>query len=183
MLTIARGGSVKPGCPRSLYVVPERRAPRAPHVPAGRALHLVDLENLMRGPHQSRGVLGFASSLYRAAAPVCSGDHVVVAVNPALALEAGLEWPGARLLSAPGPDGADRALLRQVENADWVASRFDRVVIGSGDGIFVRAVEALRVRGVAVGVVAPEHGASARLMSAPNFLRIVPDVLEMRGVA
>ena len=32
-----------------LYAVPERRIGREAYVPAGRTLHLVDLENLMNG--------------------------------------------------------------------------------------------------------------------------------------
>lgn len=61
--------------------------------------------------------------------------------------------PGVRLMAREGPDGADLALLDEVRDYKWVAERFHRIVIGSGDGIFAELAAALTGLGVHVGVV------------------------------
>jgi hypothetical protein len=158
-----------------LYVVLHRRVKRAEYVPVGRSLHVVDLENLMGGPYQGRHILQLASDYYRDAAGVRAGDHVLVATNPRLALEAALSWPQAQLLVGKGVNGADMVLIERIRDVDWIASRFDRVVIGSGDGIFMSSVIALKTQGIAVGVVASEHSVSRELRRSSTFLRLIPD--------
>jgi len=169
------------GRARSLYLVPERRVERERHIPAGRSLHLVDLENLIGGPCRGRGSLAEGMASYCAAAPVQLGDHVVVAVNPGLALDAGLVWRTARLLSRSGPDGADQALLEQISDRSWIAARYDRIIIGSGDGIFASAAADLRALGIAVGVIAPANALSRQLRRVASFIRYVstPDFLHI----
>jgi hypothetical protein len=168
---------------RSLYLVPDRRVPRARHVSVGRALHLVDLENLMCGPLQPAIALRYAAARYEQVAVVRPDDHVVVAVNPALALDAGRAWPTARLLVGRGPDGADRELLATLADTPWVAARYDRVVIGSGDGIFASALESLRALGIATGVVAPELGLSRDLRRRATFVRLITGLATELNVA
>ena len=98
--------------------------------------------------------IAFVFDAYRSAARYESGDHAVVATGcesrHALAVELG--WPTARHCRRRGRDGADLALL---EEAGWAASslRYDRVVLGSGDGIFLRAFDQLQAAAVAVDVV------------------------------
>lgn len=171
----SRSPAVVPARGRNLYLVPERRVARAAHVPPGRTLHLVDAENLMGGPFAGVAALKEASHLYRLVAPVQVSDHVVVASNPRLACGVGLEWTGCRLVMGHGPDGADLALLRAVRDPRWVAERFDRIVIGSGDGVFVESVRTLRSLGVAVGVVAIDGGLSRDLDASATFVRLLPD--------
>src|SRR5687767_1286085 len=105
------------------------------HLPVGRTLHLLDLENLAGSPAPGRARLDLVAAAYRATMPVRDNDHVAVASDVRTALEAGLAWPGARLLAGRGPDGADRALLGATDPA-WAATHYDRVVIGSGDHAF-----------------------------------------------
>lgn len=159
---------------RHLYLVPDRKIQRAKYVPAGRALHLIDLENLMGGPFGGRNILRATSDAFRETAQLKPGDHVIVGVNPALALEAGLAWPQALLVRGAGPDGADLALLDQVADVARVGERFDRVVIGSGDGIFSSTAAALQDLGVSVGVVSREDGCSYRLARSVSCLRFLP---------
>lgn len=168
---------------RNLYLVPERRVARASHVPPGRTLHLIDVENLMGGPLAGVGALKQASELYRIAAPVRASDHVIVASNPRLACDAGVEWQAGRLVTGHGPNGADRALLRAVRDLGWVAERYDRIVIGSGDGVFVGTVRALKEYGVAVGVVAIDGCLSKDLDTAATFVRLLPDPSGLKVVA
>ena len=169
--------------PQSLYVVPERRVVRRRHLPAGRTLHLVDVENLMGGPTGGLLPLEDALAQYRSVAPVTSGDHIVIAANPALAWKAGMAWPTARLLAASGPDGADRALLAEVADTRVIAERFDRVIVGSGDGIFATDAESLRALGIAVGVVAPITGLSRHLYQRASFVRFLAPCPALRVIA
>ncbi len=168
---------------RSLYLVPARRTPKAAYVPAGRTLHLVDLENLMGGPKHDVELINEAVLRYRAAAHVETSDHVVMAVNPALALAAGLAWPSARLIPGRGVDGADLALLSQVIDRHWIASRYDRVVIGSGDGIFAPVIADFRALGIATGVVTQQCRLSRHLRRIASFICFIESTDELQSVA
>ncbi|MHB8465601.1 MAG: hypothetical protein ACYDD7_12315, partial [Acidimicrobiales bacterium] len=81
---------------------PHRRRRRAGRgFPPGRTLHLVDLNNLLGvgggarwvEPRHVVGVL----DCYRAAACVRSGDHTIIRATSALAVQAKVAWPGARV--------------------------------------------------------------------------------------
>ena len=98
---------------------------------------------------------------------------MVVACNHGALLNTGCAWCGARLLARSGKDGADHVLLDVLETEDVVA-RYDGVVLGSGDKIFVDAVVALRGDGLEVTVVAPPESLSRRLAMVAS--RIVPFV-------
>lgn len=161
---------------RNLYAVPERRVPRAAFVPAGRSLHLVDVENLMAGPELGDTVLREALVGYRTSAPVSDGDHVIIGANPQLGLAAKTAWPGARLVVRGGPDGADIALLEAVRDVDFIAARYDQIVVGSGDGVFEVVVREFRSRGLAVGVVSLRRGLSYALGTSASFVRLMPEI-------
>lgn len=160
---------------RGIYVVPERRTPLASHVPADRTLHLIDLENLAGGEFNDAGALRRTWASYQEVVPIRSGDHVILASNPAIGLEAGLLYPQGLLKVRHGPDGADLALLDEVRDRGWIASRFHRVVIGSGDGIFLGLLNDLRRHGVATGVVSLGNGLSWQLSNAAHFVRLLHD--------
>jgi hypothetical protein len=168
---------------RSLYLVPDRRIPRAKHLPAGRSLHLVDIENLVGGARAYRCSVADALEQYRTLAGFQEGDHVVIAACSGLAFRAGCLWAGARILVAHGPDGADLALLDEIITPESIAARFDRVVIGSGDGIFVESISALRRLGISVGVVAPIGGLSAHSYRAASFVRVMLPELSRQEAA
>ena len=161
---------------RHLYLVPERRVPREKYVPAGRALHLVDIENLMGGPEAGVVALHRAVSDYRDAVPITDGDHVVIGANPQLGVVAKACWQSARLVVGGGPDGADTALLGTVKDTDWVAARYDLIVVGSGDGIFEVVARKFRLCGLAVGVASRRGSLSCVLGATASFVRILPDV-------
>ena len=168
---------------RHLYSVPRRKIRRGPWVPAGRALHLIDIENLMGGPLQGLEALGAASDAYRELVGVGPQDHVVVACNQALALSAKFEWEKSRVLIGHGPDGADMALLRQLQSLEWVAARYDRVVVGSGDGIFAEVVGGLAEFGIPVGVASRPRALAFLLARAATFVIYLPETLFEGAVA
>jgi hypothetical protein len=161
---------------RTLYAVPERLFPRAAYVPAGRSLHLVDVENLMGGPELGDTVLRDSLAGYRASAPVFDGDHVIIGANPQLGLAAKTAWPGARLVVRGGPDGADIPLLEAVRDVAFIAARYDQIVVGSGDGAFEVVVREFRSRGLAVGVVSLRRGLSYALGTLASFVRLMPEI-------
>jgi hypothetical protein len=125
--------------------------------PAGRTLHVLDVENLAGGTEAARP-LAEVFAQYRATMAVTADDHVLLGTGPTMALEASLSWPGAMLRVGRGIDGADRALLAEADPT-FLAAHYDRVVIGSGDHAFAPLVSQLRALGVAVCVIA-RHGES-----------------------
>ena len=130
--------------------------------PKGRTLFLVDAENLVGSGRPSACALAAAASQLASAVPATLLDHVVVGVAHSCLIDAGVAWPGARLVVGSGPDGADHALLAQAE-PDQLAARYDRVVIASGDGIFSDIAASLGALGVEVVIASRAEACSARL--------------------
>ena len=119
----------------------------------GRTLHLVDLENLIGDPAAKGPIVGETYARYRSLAGWRRGDQSVVAANPSLLGElAFVVDPLVALRVARGEDGADLHLLAAAP-PEWVAKRFGRLVIGSGDHIFARRARTIRDLGVQVTVV------------------------------
>ena len=138
-------------------------------LPAGRTLHLVDLENLAGGSAASSADIEIALDGYDQLAPFRTEDHRVVACGKGLVFPAKDRWPGALVRRAGGIDGADRLLLDAADPSD-VADRFDRVVVGSGDHIFADLVLELDRRDVGVCVVSRPGALSARLRAAASVV-------------
>lgn len=134
-------------------------------LPDGRTLHLVDVENLMGGALNGFTSVGSALDDYESAAGLREGDHMVIAAHPAIAFLAKLSRPGRSIRPAHGKDGADFALLRDADVAD-LARRYDRVVVGSGDGIFAETVSRLVAAGVRVQVVSRPRSLAFQLRLA-----------------
>lgn len=131
-----------------------------------RTLHLLDLENLVGG-RVNRVTTTQAWRAYEIRVGIDRDDQVVVGAAGGPALDAFLAIPRTVQLLAPVPacDAVDQALL-----AAWpvneVASRYDRVVIGSGDHIFTSYAAQLRLRGVKVDVATGVGRCSAALYRA-----------------
>ena len=164
---------------------PRRLIPLAKHVPPGRTFHLVDIENLMGGPLAGEERLRWAVFDYQAAVSAGELDPVVVGSNPQIGdlvyvawqkcIDINDTWPVARLVVRKGPDGADEVLLEEVKNHGLILKRYDRILIGSGDGIFAPVAEAYRSYGLIVGVVSRKRSLSAALREAASFVRFIPD--------
>jgi hypothetical protein len=126
-----------------------------------RAVHLVDIENLVGGPRASAADVEHVLVRYLEVAGWRWGDIVSIAANPGLALEFAWNLPvEASVHTASGPDGADLALLAHAA-PEFVARRAGRLVIGSGDHAFIPRAIAARDRGVGVLVVARAGGVSS----------------------
>ncbi|ADG76389.1 conserved hypothetical protein [Cellulomonas flavigena DSM 20109] len=118
----------------------------APPARRGRALHLVDLQNLVGSGSPTLQEAKATWAAYRAL--VQPGDLAVVACShhaaPAVWFAVGTE---ARLLVRSGAGGADVALVDDVDLGHLVA-RFTWLVVASGDHAFVPLVETVRRAGV-----------------------------------
>ncbi len=143
-----------------------------------RALHLVDLENLARGPGQEGVAYRTAWDDYTFSAGLNEQDHVEIASCGLVMAEAAFSLPTRYPKHcANGADGAENLLLGIV-GPDFVARRYEWLVIGSGDHAFVPyALEVQRLGGKVRVVSARNsrssafagHGFAMRdLVSRPN---------------
>ncbi|MEY4396709.1 MAG: hypothetical protein RLZZ40_465 [Actinomycetota bacterium] len=125
---------------------------------ATRAIHLLDIENLMGTPYFTAEEVRHFKQLYMTSDFYEDGDQIVIATSNARGLvDAGAGWGDARYTFQHGADGADLALI-EILHSEHIADRFGRVVIASGDGIFADEVRALVAAHVDVHVVARATG-------------------------
>ena len=156
---------------------PKKRALR------GRRLVVVDIENMVGGSVMTPLQVAQVHSFLEAIGLLRGNDQAVVGASHIGLLSAGLGWKGARLLVRSGENGADLALL-EVLTGEFVESRFDEVILVSGDGIFADTVAALAAKGVAVTVVAREDSCSKRLrMAAGRTVYMSPSEVILEGAA
>jgi hypothetical protein len=141
---------------------------------AGRSLHVIDLENLASGLATESSFLD-ALGRYRRVALVGARDSVEIALDVNAWRRVAFSLPRSwRVRVGFGPDGADRALLDAVDFRVAV-ERFDRVVIGSGDGAFAPLVAGLVAAGRRVEVVSNRHALSRRLARAATAVFSMPE--------
>ena len=144
----------------------------ATDVPTGRALHLVDLENVLGDPWATGPAVVDAYEAVLDAGDHRTGDIVVVAVNPWMFDSlAYAPHTSCELLVGRGHDGCDLQLLGW-ESPEWIVQRFDRLAVASGDGIFAGLVDEVRDAGRAVDVVYGRGGVSRRLQR--DDVRLLP---------
>ena len=139
----------------------------------GRTLYLVDIENMVGSSELTDGEVVQAQHRICTAVPPRAGDHTVIAASHHNALAMIYGWTGsAQRKMRSGIDGADLALLESLADIPWVAARYRRVVIASGDHAFTFAVASLRAAGVEVVVIRPDRGLSSALRRAagPNLV-------------
>lgn len=140
-----------------------------------RALHLVDLENLAGTASVTERTARMVAADYLTASMHADGDLVVVASSHHNGFAARLAFPGSTVRWRSGRDGADLALLDAY--SEFNASRFGRLVIGSGDGILARVVTVASESGLNVTVVTRRLSASTTLRCAAD------DVVFLGGAA
>jgi hypothetical protein len=141
-----------------------------------RGLHLIDIENLAGASMPSLSQVREVQGLYAGHLTFGALDQVVLASSHLTLLNAALGWPHARYRVRSGPDGADLELLDVLRHEN-VATRFTHVTIGSGDGIFSSAAEALINAGLRVTVVSRRRALSWQLY------RVVAEVIYLDTLA
>ncbi|WP_283137553.1 NYN domain-containing protein [Rhizohabitans arisaemae] len=130
-----------------------------------RAIHLLDIENLTGSGRPTTADVREVMRAYTRLVAIGRLDQFVVAVNPRSLLAVGLALPGVQLLTRAGPDGADQALVEAAYTAR-IDLRFERIVIGSGDGYFAELAIWLTAAGRRVTVVSRTGSLSRRLAVA-----------------
>ena len=99
-----------------------------------RTMHLIDIENLCMAPNPTLEQVIEARRSYLKLMQPGDNDQFLVTVSSRHNLEAvAFGWAGATLKCREGHDGAD-ILLAEAILEDSLESRFDQVVIASGDG-------------------------------------------------
>lgn len=120
--------------------------------PAGRTLHLINIENLVAG-QVAEANLATAWRAYQRRFPINDGDQVRIACSSATAALVGFTIPTGRqlLIGANTRNGADHALIDSVDVA-FTADRFEQVILASGGHIFAPLAAALAGAGCPVTV-------------------------------
>jgi hypothetical protein len=127
-----------------------------------RTLHLVDLENLTGGGMPAP-VVREALLTYLALARWTEGDCVQVAAPPRMIAAIAFELPvPCNLQAVTGEDAADLRLL--CHSRPELLCRFGRLVIGSGDHIFVERALQAKALGVGVLVISRIESCAKQLM-------------------
>lgn len=117
-----------------------------------RTAYFLDIDNLTgSGQASQEEVRAVLHAFERECRPGVQ-DQVYCAATALAAYHVGYLRPGYRVVIGRGKDGADLRLL-ELADPEHLARRFQRVVVGSGDGIFTALVCNLRARGVKVGVL------------------------------
>jgi hypothetical protein len=132
-----------------------------------RAIHLLDVENLLANPRPAPKEVERCRAQYEALVRPGPSDQVVLSCNHGAAISVGPAWSNARLLLRSGADGADLVLLEVIER-EALETRFDEVIIGSGDGIFTDAAARLVAHGPRVTIVSRPESLSRRLRLAAS---------------
>lgn len=140
----------------------------------GRTLHLIDIENLAgTGFCMSEQLIAHVLDRYKDTALWNEGDLTSIAVNSGLLSAVAFatsDWTQKSLHGASGKDGADLVLLQHTNQSKLLAG-VDRVVIGSGDGIFSRIVDRAHSVGTRTWVVAAPRATSHQLrLSADKYV-------------
>jgi hypothetical protein len=159
-------------CPKEPVV--RHRDPHDHHHDEGRALHLVDLEQLV-GPDARPDAIKDVVDAYLEASRWDPDDHVVVAADCGSIGEVAFELDtGWRLLAARGPDGADRAQLHATDPR-FAARRYDRLIVGSGAAVFTDLVRSVNRLGGDAWVVARPTTLDHRLRRVASWVVELPD--------
>lgn len=164
---------------------PMRRRVRSSRsrIPRGRRFVAVDIENVIGGPVRCIAQVARAKETLTQVLGLAGNEHIVVGVSHNGLLSTGLGWSDSRVVVRSGPSGADMALLQVIVDEN-IASRFDEVVLVSGDGIFTDVICWLGRQGVPVTLVArPDSCARSLRLAASRAHFVSTTNHEIGGVA
>ena len=141
-----------------------------------RHLVLVDVENIAGKPCPTDLDLDAVQAELLEVIPDLSEAQCIVACSHIAAKKVAFAFPGARRRWRSGPDGADLALIEEMNDLR-VMGQFGRVTLCSGDGIFTESLSAVAALGIETTVVSVETSLSRRLgMAAHRTVTILgPD--------
>ena len=141
---------------------------------SGRQVILVDIENVVGGAVLTAAAAGWARTQIENVLDVRCDAHVVIGTSHIGCLNSAIAWPNKQYVVNSGPDGADLALLGEIDALR--IDRYDEIVLVSGDDIFTDVVASLGARGASVTVVAHYGHCSNRLrLAAERTIYLQPD--------
>jgi len=114
-----------------------------------RTAYFLDLDNLAGSGQPSADDIHRVLDEFERLCEPCQDDQVYCAGTAISAYHCADYRPNYRVAVGRGKDGADRRLL-ELGDPEHVSRRFQRVVIGSGDGIFARLAQEYMTRGMRV---------------------------------
>jgi hypothetical protein len=114
-----------------------------------RTAYFLDLDNLVGTGQPSANQIHRVLDEFERLCKPCRGDQVFCAGTAISAYHCADYRPNYRVAVGRGKDGADRRLL-ELGDPEHVSRRFQRVVIGSGDGIFAGLALEYMTRGIQV---------------------------------
>ena len=130
-----------------------------------RTAYFLDMDNLTgSGQPTSEQVRDVLDEFERICRPGES-DQVYCAGTAITAYHCADYRPNYRVAAGRGKDGADKRLL-ELGDPEHVSRRFQRVVIGSGDGIFATIAHEYARRGLKVELIAGKGAISQSLKQA-----------------
>ncbi len=152
----------------------ESEAQRDRRAHSSRKIVLIDLENMLFGTHTDGNRTDRSTEILELAQARRPNDMLIVGCNPHLAFLANEHFPGAKIVTGKGKDGADQALIDAID-ASHAAGRYSELCIVSGDHAFCEIAHAARKVGLTVRVVAPHAGLSTALRVYADTAVILPE--------
>lgn len=125
-----------------------------------RTAFFLDIDNLTGAPQATEAQVLEVIHAFETKYKVTPADQVYCAATAQAAFWVKKHRPGFTVKVGRGRDGSDLRLL-EIGDPVWLKNQFNRVVIGSGDGIFGDLAQSLVEIGVHVEVTCG-HGAMAR---------------------
>jgi len=147
-----------------------------PQTPIQQAAHLVilDVENMVGTPNPTPAELEQVHDQLAQAIDGYDQLPCIVACSHHAAPVVMFAFPTALRRVQSGSNGADLALLREM-GEHRLMSRFEKITLCSGDGIFTDEVARLGWAGVEVTVVANEGSLASRLrLAAAHVVTLAP---------
>lgn len=149
----------------------------------GRRLIVVDIENIIGGPVDCLQVVEEAKALVEEFATPNEKDHIVIGTSHQTAqLNTKIVWQSPRVVFSQGHDGAELALT-DILDTENIPSRFEEVLIFSGDHFFAPHVAELGRNFVNVHVFSQRSKLSRTLKMAAKEVTYLPEEIQLGEAA
>ncbi len=143
---------------------------------SSRTAHFIDIENLSQSSILDEELVRRVKSEYFARVEPGLDDIFFIGVSHFNLAAASFGWGSgvARYLVRSGNDGADLALLELLSDPSTL-TRFNKIVIASGDGIFSKSNQMLAARGIQTTYVARQDAVARDIfLSGCGFMLLPP---------
>ena len=140
-----------------------------------RMLVVLDCENLNGKPLENLAQTRRVRAVLEEELGNLDAVQVIVAADAHSAFDIANTFPGKAVRFGFGKDGADLALLAELED-DSLAENFDEIVLVSGDGIFASRIAELAGLGITTRVISLAGQLSRRLQLAAMSHQLIDPI-------